>query len=204
MNRLHTLAGLLQGGRPANHCPHLRIEVNLPFRIVLGAIHCPIVTDGPNKPIAIPSNRLNIAVQEIPLLPRPSSFVFFTETMGDLFINCESKPHLESYEQAFPIITQFETVIPISRQAAGKTISTAPFQIELQGTAQVAKNGILALVSIGQHLPVEVKISCFSHIGWNSVKQPQTIVGAIFLGLWLRFVSRPVLKGFDHWQRSAC
>jgi len=61
----------------------------------------------------------------------------------------------------------------------GSPCAPERFQTKQDGALHVTEHGVLALIGIGQHFPVERQIASLLDVGADRVEQPQAIVGAV-------------------------
>ena len=98
---------------------------------------------------------VEILVQLCEMILRPTDFFGLVEHRADLDIFPESIPQLESDKDRLTVVPQLQTIIPIGRKAARKSMRPRAVEIELDGAPQMSDNGIFTFISIWEYFVEE-------------------------------------------------
>ena len=198
--RFHTNLSLLCSCSRRHNSPNLSIKVNLTFFYRLSSVNSSVFGNSPYKPFSVPAFFLNICVECVAFLQSPCSFVLLSKAFTNICISCKTKSQLECNKERLTMVTKLQTVIPVCKQSARKSICTHAFKIEFKGTAQVAINCCFTTVGIRNNFIIKIKVSGFCNITRNSIKEPFTVVATEFFRLWSFFVAG--IKIFRNYRNS--
>ena len=119
---------------------------------------------------------MDAPIQDLTLTGGPLGFFGLVQFSSDLRIGGQSEAHLECNKETLAVKTKSQTVIPIGCQTAWKTMGSGPLEVEFQCAPQMTHYCGSSLVSVRDHLLVEVKIAGFVDQGGNSIEKPEAVV----------------------------
>jgi hypothetical protein len=90
-----------------------------------------------------------VLVEFVAFGKRPIGLGFFAERLGNVRIDSEAVANLEGDENAFAVVTELKTVVPVGGQSAGQVVLSRAFEIEFDRATEVAEHGGLTLVRVG-------------------------------------------------------
>ena len=203
IDRRHAAFRLLRRGRTAEDRPDLGVQIDLALVVVLGPVHRAVLGDGPDEPVAVPGVALDICVQLVTMGQRPGSLVWLAKLLRHVSVDRQPQPQLKGHKEAFAVVAQPQTVVPVGGEAAGQVVAPGALQVELQRPPQVIEYRVLTVIRVGQHGAVKVEVARLSHVNRDGVEEPQAVVGAVFLVGRRQLVAGTMLERLDDRNRTA-